>query len=62
MEGNVITMQEIFSFEQTGLDNKGAVKGRFKATGIRPRFIERFKSLNITVPYDLFEPRNVLEV
>jgi pilus assembly protein CpaF len=62
MEGNVITMQEIFSFEQTGLDNKGAVKGRFKATGIRPRFIERFKSLNITVPYDLFEPRNVLEI
>jgi pilus assembly protein CpaF len=62
MEGNVITMQEIFTFEQTGLDNKGAVKGRFKATGIRPRFIERFKSLNIAVPYDLFEPRNVLEV
>jgi pilus assembly protein CpaF len=62
MEGNIITMQEIFTFEQTGLDNKGAVKGRFKATGIRPRFIERFKSLNIAVPYDLFEPRNVLEV
>ena len=62
MEGNVITMQEIFSFEQTGIDDKGSVRGRFKASGIRPRFIERFKASNIPVPYDLFEPRNVLEV
>ena len=62
MEGNVITMQEIFSFEQTGIGDKGAVKGRFRASGIRPRFIERFKAFNIPVPYDLFEPKNVLEV
>ncbi len=62
MEGNVITMQEIFSFEQTGIGEKGAVKGRFRASGIRPRFIERFKAFNIPVPYDLFEPRNVLEM
>ena len=62
MEGNVITMQEIFSFEQTGIDDKGTVKGRFRASGIRPRFIERFKALNIPVRYDLFEPRNVLEL
>jgi len=62
MEGNVITMQEIFSFEQTGIDDKGSVRGRFRASGIRPRFIERFKASNIPVPYDLFEPRNVLEV
>lgn len=62
MEGNTITMQEIFSFEQLGIDEKGAVKGRFRATGIRPRFIERFKASNIAVPYDLFEPRNVMEI
>jgi len=62
MEGNVITMQEIFSFEQTGIGDRGAVKGRFRASGIRPRFIERFKAFNIPVPYDLFEPRNVLEI
>jgi pilus assembly protein CpaF len=62
MEGNVITMQEIFSFEQTGIGDKGSVKGRFRASGIRPRFIERFKALNIPVPYDLFEPNNVLEI
>ncbi len=62
MEGSTITMQEIFSFEQTGIDNKGRVKGRFRATGIRPRFIEKFKAHNIPVPYDLFEPQNVMEV
>ncbi|MFZ2196563.1 MAG: CpaF family protein [Thermodesulfovibrionales bacterium] len=62
MEGNVITMQEIFSFEQTGIDDKGSVRGRFRASGIRPRFLERFKALNIPVPYGLFEPGNVLEV
>jgi pilus assembly protein CpaF len=62
MEGNVITMQEIFSFEQTGIDGKGSVRGRFRASGIRPKFIERFKAFNIPVPYDLFEPKNVLEV
>ena len=62
MEGNTITMQEIFSFEQKGIDEKGAVKGRFKASGIMPRFVERFKAFNIPVSYDLFEPGNVLEV
>ncbi|NJD57221.1 MAG: CpaF family protein [Nitrospirae bacterium] len=62
MEGNVITMQEIFSFEQTGLDGKGAVRGRFRASGIRPKFIERFKALNISVPLELFDPKNVLEI
>jgi pilus assembly protein CpaF len=62
MEGNVITMQEIFSFQQVGIGDRGAVKGRFKATGIRPRFTERFKAFNIQVPYNLFEPGNVLEM
>ncbi|SPQ00491.1 Type II secretion system protein E [Candidatus Sulfobium mesophilum] len=62
MEGSTITMQEIFSFEQTRIDNKGLVKGRFRATGIRPRFVEKFKAHNIPVPYDLFEPQNVIEV
>ncbi len=62
MEGNVITMQEIFSFEQTGVGENGAVRGRFRASGIRPRFIERFKAFNIPVPHDLFEPGNILEI
>jgi pilus assembly protein CpaF len=50
MEGNIITMQEIFSFEQSGLDAKGMVKGRFRSNGIMPRFIERFKVFDVPVP------------
>jgi len=62
MEGDIITLQEIYSFEQTGLDANGVVKGRFKATGIRPRFVERFKALGIAIPADIFDTRKVYEV
>jgi pilus assembly protein CpaF len=62
MEGNVVTMQEIFSFRQTGLDDKKKVKGIFVATGIKPRFVERFKALNISLPSDLFDPAKNLEI
>lgn len=62
MEGDVVTMQEIFSFEQTGLDDTGRIKGKFRAKGIKPRFIEKFKALNITVPSDLFNPQKVYEL
>jgi pilus assembly protein CpaF len=56
MEGEVITMQEIFSFERQGVDAEGRVIGTFRATGIRPRFAERLKSWGITLPADLFSP------
>jgi pilus assembly protein CpaF len=62
MEGDIITLQEIFSFEQTGIDPKGTVWGRFRATGIRPRFVENFKAHGIPVPMDLFNPDKVFEV
>lgn len=62
MEGDIITLQEIFCFEQTGIDANAAVRGRFKATGIRPRFMERFKALGIDIPPNLFEPRKAYEV
>jgi len=62
MEGEIITMQEIFSFEQTGIDENGKVKGRFRAKGIKPRFVERFKALNITVQPDLFDSRKAYEI
>ena len=41
MEGEVITMQEIFRFRQTGVSADGIVQGRFEATGIRPRFLDQ---------------------
>lgn len=62
MEGDVIAMQEVFNFEQTGVTTEGGVKGRFQATGIRPRFVERFKALGIFLPTDLFDPHKVYEV
>jgi len=56
MEGEVITMQEIFSFRQTGVAEGGAVVGYFSASGIRPRFLERLNSFGIGVSGALFEP------
>lgn len=62
MEGDTIILQEIFSFEQTGIDTEGKVKGRFRAKGIRPRFVDKFRSLNIPIPYDLFDIEKVHEI
>ncbi len=62
MEGNVITMQEIFSFEQTGVHSDGRVKGRFRISGILPRFIERFKANGIPVPQEMFGKTATLEM
>ena len=56
MEGDVITLQEIFSFIKTGIDLDGRVEGRFTLHGIRPRFLERFLIAGIPVPQDLFGP------
>lgn len=50
MEGEMITMQEIFQFERTGVDAAGKVIGRFRTTGIRPRFAERLKQYGMTLP------------
>jgi pilus assembly protein CpaF len=54
MEGDVITMQEIFNFERMGMDENDRVIGRFRATGIRPRFTERLKSYGIDLSHLLF--------
>lgn len=56
MEGNVITMQELFCFKQMGVTDEGFVKGHFKPTGIRPRFGERLKALGIEFPRAAFDP------
>jgi pilus assembly protein CpaF len=62
MEGNVITLQEIFSFKQQRIDTDGNVKGIFRFHGVRPKFIERFKVSGINVPMDLFDPSRALEI
>ena len=55
MEGETITMQEIFMYERTGVDQQGQVLGRFRPTGIRPRFAERLKSCGLQLPRVFFE-------
>jgi pilus assembly protein CpaF len=55
MEGDVITMQDIFVFEKMGMTQDGKVMGRFRATGVRPKCAERLKSAGIHLPPDMFE-------
>ena len=54
MEGEIITLQDLFVFEKQGRDEEGNVIGEFKATGIRPKFMDRFKESGLDLPSDLF--------
>jgi pilus assembly protein CpaF len=56
MEGDTLTMQEIFAFKQTGVAASGAVEGYFSATGVRPRFWDRLVTRGIKLPETLFAP------
>jgi pilus assembly protein CpaF len=60
MEGELVTTQDIFVFERIGLTNEGKVRGRFKPTGVRPKFSERLKAAGIELPSLAFQ--NVVEV
>jgi pilus assembly protein CpaF len=53
MEGDVIVMQDVFVFEQTGVV-EGKIQGRLRATGIRPKFVEKFEVMGIHLPRGLF--------
>jgi len=53
MEGDVIVMQDVFVFEQTGVED-GKIQGRLKPTGIRPHFVERFETAGIHLPPNIF--------
>ncbi|MDR8080359.1 CpaF family protein [Burkholderia cenocepacia] len=56
MEGDIINMQEIFTFKRTGVDRDGAVRGHFCATGVRPKFAERLQAFGINLPDSLYDP------
>ena len=60
MEGEVITLQDLFVFEKSGISPEGKVRGRFAATGIRPKFHEKFLAAGINLPTELFD--SVVEV
>jgi len=62
MEGDMINMQEIFTFKRTGLDSEGRVKGYFCATGVRPQFSERLQAFGVTVPDHIYDPQKRYEV
>ena len=55
MEGNVVTMQDIFVFKKMGIGEEGEVLGEFYPTGIRPKFAERLIASGIRLPMDMFE-------
>jgi pilus assembly protein CpaF len=54
MEGDVVVLQDIFVFEQTGLDERGKIVGQLRPTGIRPKFVELFEQYNIYLPPNIF--------
>jgi len=55
MEGDVIVMQDIFRFVQTGVEN-GRVQGYFTARGVRPKFMEKIEAAGISLPPTVFAP------
>ncbi len=62
MEGDIITLQEIFSFRQTGVSEDGKVHGHFKFHGVRPRFIDKFVVAGISIPRETFNPDKIFEI
>jgi pilus assembly protein CpaF len=60
MEGEVVTMQELFLFERAGLTQDGKVKGRFKATGVRPKFSDRLVAAGFRLSAALFDANSTL--
>ncbi|MBN2561491.1 MAG: CpaF family protein [Phycisphaerae bacterium] len=61
MEGDAVTMQEIFKYEQLGIDSSGKAHGRFIATGLRPGFLDRLKSSGVELDPALFERQVLME-
>lgn len=61
MEGDIITMQEIYAFTQTGIAEDGTVLGHFRATGVRPKFMGRLRAYGISVSDDTFDQNRTYE-
>jgi pilus assembly protein CpaF len=59
LEGDMVTMQDIFVFRKTGVGEKGQTLGQFTATGIRPKFTERLASMGVRLPAEMFQSTGV---
>jgi pilus assembly protein CpaF len=55
MEGDQVTMQDIFTFEKIGVTESGRVSGRFRATGVRPKFYEKLQAAGVNIPASVFQ-------
>ncbi len=62
MEGNVITLQEVFSFQKQRIDDEGRVRGNYSFRGIRPRFIDSFQAAGVPINNKLFDENHVVEI
>jgi len=61
MEGDTITMQEIYRYRMTGRTDEGAVVGHFEATGIRPKLLSEAVAYGVSLSADLFRPESQLK-
>ena len=60
MEQDTVVMQDIFRYEQDGIDETGRARGRFVATGVRPTFMSKLESAGIRLPSSIFRERVML--
>ncbi len=60
MEGDVVSMQEVFVFRRLSTDSEGKISGEFRCTGIRPKFAREFESRGIEVDEEMFAPDRLL--
>ena len=56
MESGIISLQDIFSFERHGINEKGEIIGKFVATGVRPKFADRCRLFDTPIPDEIFSP------
>jgi len=61
MEGNVVSLQEVFSFQQNTVDAEGKVRGVFRFSGVRPKFMDRLNAAGVKLPEDLFNPSRIVD-
>lgn len=59
MEGDIIQLQEIANFKRVGVEDDGTIVGEFKATGIRPSYLDELETMGIYLPADIFDPAKV---
>jgi pilus assembly protein CpaF len=60
MEGDVIQMQDIYEFVRLATDADGQVRGEFRATGVRPKFLDQLRLVGINISADAFDPTRAL--